>query len=192
MYSWDGTTWNLVTGMPQRPVTDPGLQPTSWTRPLQLAVVTLYAAQALFAASVPFWFIATMTQWANTMNERNGPNPTPPPEVQASLNSINDTAAAALYVGVLIAVALAVAAVVLAIKRWTWAHYAIAVLLGLQVLFSLGGLLNVMVPSLILRTLPPGPVMLPELAVTFLGGALLVWMILAAATRGPWGMRRIS
>jgi hypothetical protein len=126
------------------------------------------------------------------MNERNGPSPTPPPEVQASLSSINDTATAALYVGVLIAVALAVAAIVLTIKRYKWAHYAIAVLLGLQVLFSLGGLLNVLMPSLILRTLPPGPVVLPELALIFLGGALLVWMILAAAIRGPRGMRRVS
>jgi hypothetical protein len=165
------------------------LQPTSWTRPLQLAVVILYAAQALFAASVPFWFIATMTRWANAMNERYGAGQTPPPGPQ----SMNDAATAGLYELVVIGIAISVAAIVMAVRRWTWAHYAIAVLLGLQVLFALFGMLEMALPSLIVgAVLLPLPVVLPELSLVIAGGALLVWMILAAATRGPWGMRRVS
>ncbi|TMC53460.1 MAG: hypothetical protein E6J20_07285 [Chloroflexi bacterium] len=166
------------------------LQPTSWTRPLQLAVVAMYAAQALFAASVPFWFITTMTQWANTMNERYGA-PTPPPGAQAA-DPMNDTMTAALYVVVVIGIVLALAAIVMALKQWPWAHYAISVFLGLQVLFSVGSLLNVLVPTLIVRATPPAPVVVPELTVALAGVGLLAWMIVAAATRGPWGMRRVS
>lgn len=186
---WDGTAWSPLSASAGAAASGQPLEPSSWTAPLQLAVILFYGLQAFFAATVPFWFISTMTRWADAMNARNGPQPTPPPDVQASVTTMNDVATVVLYAGVVVAIVVALAAIVAAVRRSTWAFYAIGALLGVQVMFSLFGLLNVLVPTLIAGVAPPAPVLVPELSIAILGGALLSSMIVARVTRGPWGMR---
>lgn len=43
---------------------------TSWTRPLQYAVAAWYGVQGLWLALLPFWYISTMTRYADEMNRR--------------------------------------------------------------------------------------------------------------------------
>ena len=171
--------------------------PTSWTRPLQIAVIALAAAQILYSVSYPYWSASAWNWWNNMLNPQ-GPQahwfgwPLPPP------GSLHDILLELLdiYGGTLLTVAIAMAVIVAAIKRWSWAFLAIGVLLAL---YGLVRMYNLLVNVIAFPALPPppwGPVLMPDVGFEGVFGlvALVLWLyvIVALATRGPWGMRKVA
>lgn len=170
--------------------------PTSWTRPLQIAVIALAVAQILYSVSFPYWSASAWNWWDNMVNP-GGPQvygwgwPLPPP------GSLHDILLELLqiYGGTLLTVAIAMAVIVAAIKLWSWAFPVIGVLLAL---YSAVHMYNLLVPQFVLLPPPPwGPYF--DLPFTWFEGVLglvplVLWLcgIVALATRGPWGMRKVA
>jgi len=170
--------------------------PTSWTRPLQIAVIALAAAQILYSVSYPYWSASAFNWWDNMFNPV-GPQahwsgwPIPQP------GSLHDILLELLdiYGGTLLTVAIAMAVIVAAIKLWSWAFPVIGVLLALH---SVVHMYNLLVPQFVQFPPPPwGPY--SDLPFTWFEGvfglvALVLWLcvIVALATRGPWGMRKVA
>jgi hypothetical protein len=171
--------------------------PTSWTRPLQIAVIALALGQILYSVSYPYWSASVWNWWGNIVNAGGEQVhwwgwPLPPP------GSPHDVLLALLDTfGVpLLTVAIAVAVIVAAIKRWSWAFLVIGVLLAL---YGLLRTYNLLVNVILFPALPPppwGPVVMPDVGFEGVFGlaalALLLFVIVALATRGPWGMRKIA
>ena len=96
--------------------------PTSWTRPLQVAVIALALAQILYSVSYPYWSASAWNWWDN-MFYPGSPHahwwgwPLPAPgSLHDFLLELLDT-----YGGTLLTVAIAMAVIVATIKRWSWA-----------------------------------------------------------------------
>jgi hypothetical protein len=180
--------------------------PTSWTRPLQIAVIALAVGQILYTVSYPYWSAFAWNWWDNMINP-GGPQahwfgwPLPPPGYVAAAVaghiSLHDILLELLYMygGALLTVATAVAAIVVAIKRWSWGFLVIGVLLALYGFVRMDSALSWFFPS----DYPPppwGPVPMPDVGFEGLFGvvALVIWgcVIVALVTRGPWGMRQVA
>jgi hypothetical protein len=172
--------------------------PTSWTRPLQIAVIALALGQILYTVSYPYWSAFAWNWWDNMINP-GGPQvqwfgwPLPPP------GSLHDILLALLlldiYGSALLTVAIAIGVIVVAIKRWSWGFLVIGVLLPLYGFVRMDSVLSWFFPS----DYPPppwGPVPMPDVGFEGLFGvvALVIWgcVIVALATRGPWGMRKVA
>ncbi|HEY4913229.1 MAG TPA: hypothetical protein VIJ91_04885 [Candidatus Dormibacteraeota bacterium] len=190
---WNGTAWIPVSQAPQ---TGPALrEPTTWTRPLQFAVAGWFALQAAYAASQPFWYISTMTQYANAMNQREQAlhpgAPSPPPEALASANGI---ATVMFAIGIVLVVGVSVAVIVAAFKRWTWAHYVVMAVLALEFLSSAGGLASTAAFSALAGEYagPPGWMVALNLVSALVSAALFALMLVAVAQKGPWAMKKVS
>jgi hypothetical protein len=185
MYYWNGQEW--------RPVVSSGRIATAWTRPIQYAVAAWYGVQALGLASLPFWYINVMTQYADAMNRQNqelNPGaPTPPPELMSNIDTMMRVS---FYVGVIAGLAIAAVLIIAAMKRWTWAYYAILVLLALEVISLALGALNWFAISALAGQYvgPPAWMVWAQLAAAFLSAGVFVWMLVALIKRGPWAMSR--
>lgn len=169
--------------------------PTSWTGPLQIAVIALAVAQILYSVSYPYWSTSAFNWWDNMVNP-GGPQihgwgwPLPPP------GSLHDILVELLdlYGGTLLTVAIAMGVIVAAIKLWSWAFPVIGVLLAV---YGVAGIYNLLVPQFMLFPPPPwGPAAMPDAGFEGVFGlvalVLSVCVIAALATRGPWGMRKVA
>jgi len=199
---WDGARWVAVQQVPApatyQPVPypvqrKPARVPTSWTRPLQYAVAAAFSLWGLYSISIPFWMAGAMDQYMRQVALRQAqqapeiyPDPNQYADMMSSLGQVS------LVTGVVIAGAIAIVVVIGALKRWTWLYWVALALLALQVaglpfqLANAVGALSGLTPGL---SLPPVVTWFSVLA--GLGAtALAAWMVVAALTRGPWGMRR--
>jgi hypothetical protein len=171
-------------------------KPTCWTRPLQIAVIALAVAQIMYSVSFPYWSASAFNWW----NDMGCPAcdqahwwvgwPLPAP------GSLHDVLMESLdiYGSTLLTVAIAMAVVVAAIKLWSWAFPVIVVLLAL---YGVARLYDVLIPQFMQFPPPPwGPPSSPFTQFEGLFGlvALVLWLcvIVVLATRGPWGMRKVS
>ncbi|MHB8610939.1 MAG: hypothetical protein ACYDAL_00730 [Candidatus Dormibacteraceae bacterium] len=197
---WNGTSW-VSTGQAQAPV---GYQPagpvarepTSWTRPLQIAVAAWYALQGLYALTLPFWMSGPMSQAMDQAIRRQqqlNPASSPPPADLA--NAMTSFVGVALWVGAVIGVVIAAVVVIGALGRWTWIYYVVLVLLGfgaislpLNVVNAVGGSSITAASGFSL----PGWTYWLGLLTSIPGTALFVWMLIAMIKHGPWGMRRVT
>ncbi len=163
---------------------------------MRYLVATFFGAQALFVGSLPFWYIRTMTQWADAMNRQNQQlnpaDPTPPPDVMANIDA---QMTVALYVMVVVLAAISLAALVGALSRWMVAFYLILGLLCLETLYLVFGVVGTLVESLATSALigqslgPPAWMIWTEAGFGIPAAALFVWMLIARVRRGPWAMR---
>jgi hypothetical protein len=171
--------------------------PTSWTRPLQIAVIALAVGQIMYSVSYPYWSAAAWNWWGGIVNSGNpqvhwwGWALPPPGSFYDVLRALVD-----IYGGPLLTIAIAIAMIVAAIKRWSWAFLIIGVLLAL---YGLLRTYNLLVNVILFPALPPppwGPVAMPDVGFEGVFGlaalAVLLFVIVALATRGPWGMRKIA
>jgi hypothetical protein len=172
---------------------------TSWTRPMQYAVAGWYSVQALWVASLPFWYISTMTRFADEMNRRNQQlqpgGPTPPPDM---MSQINTEATVVFYFAIVVGLVIAVGAIVLAVTRRTWAFYAILVILGLEAIWLMLGTLGSLAISVAVTAAsglsagPPAWMVWVQLGFGIVSAALVAWMLVAMFQRGPWAMTRVN
>jgi hypothetical protein len=198
MYVWDGGTWVPVgAGAEHGGTPSPGTRrvDTSWTRPIQYVVAAWCGVQALWVASLPFWYIKTMTQYADAMNLREQQlhpgGPTLPPDL---VSTTNTEMTVVFYVGVFVLLAILVFAMVGTLKRWTWAYYAILLFVGLEVMwFVLGVLQTVALSALAGQYVgPPDWMVWMQLGFAAPSAALFVWMLVAAIKRGPWAIKKVA
>jgi len=196
---WNGTAWvpTAQAGVPVHQA--PGRftrEPTSWTRPLQLAVAGWYVLQGVYSLTLPFWMGGSITQMVNQAVQRQEAlNPTASPPPGEFMNVMTSFVNTFLWVGAAFGVVIAAVVVIGALKRWTWIYYAVLVLLGfgaislpLDLVNALGGsaLSSASGFSLQAWTYWLG------LIVSIPGTALFVWMLVALAQRGPWAMRKVT
>lgn len=160
---------------------------------MQYAVAAWFGVQALWLASLPFWYINTMTQYADAMNRQNqelNPGaPTPPPELMSNLDTMMRVS---FYAGIIVGLAIAVLAIVAALKRWTWSYYVILGLLALEVLSLAFGALNTFAFSAVAGQYvgPPAWMVWVQLGAVVPCAGLFVWMLVAVIKRGPWAMKK--
>ena len=190
-HRWDGMAWVPVAPVSYAASPPVAREPTPWTRPLQWAVIAWYGISAIFTATLPFWMGSTMSQIMNQAIQRQeatSVEPPPPGFADAMSTMMNGI----LWVSAVIGLAIAVIAIVGAIRRWTWAYYAILVLLGLGLIglpinivnAATGGSLSTMqgysVPSWSLWF---------SIGAGLVSAALFVWMLVALTRYGPWAMK---
>jgi hypothetical protein len=164
---------------------------------MQYAVAGWYGVQALWVASLPFWYISTMTRFADEMNRRNqqlNPGiPTPPADPM-----LNKQMSVVFYLVIAVGLAIAVAAIVVAAWRQTWAFYAILALLGLEATWLVLGPLGALAISIAftaaggLSVGPPAWMVWVQLVFGIVSTALFAWMLVAMFQRGPWAMTKVN
>ena len=191
---WNGQAWVPVGPAVFAPPPRTVREPTPWTRPLQYAVIAWYAFSALFTATLPFWMGATMNQAVNQSFQRQeaqSGQPLPP----GFADTMNSLITGILWVSAIFAVAIAVVAIVAAIRRWTWAYYAILVLLGLGLLGLPINIINAVsggsLTSLQGFTMPAWQAW-SGVGTGLISGALFVWMLVGLVRFGPWAMKRVG
>ena len=196
-FRWTGTAWVPVASGPapgyvryHQP--DSARVPTSWTQPMQIAVVAWYVLSGIYALSLPFWLSDTMSQAMNQSFQRQvqlNPNATPPPP--EFVNAMTSMMSGVLWATAIFAVVICVVAVIGALRRWTWTFWAILVLIGLGTLSLPFNLV-----SALLGTRYSGSYGLPtwsvwlSVAYGLPGAALFVWMLIALIRYGPWAMTK--
>lgn len=191
-HRWNGSTWVPVSGSVYAPQARAPREPTPWTQPLQYAVAAWYGLSALFTATLPFWMGGTMNQIMNQAIQRqeaNSVEPLPPGFSDTMTTMMNGI----LWFSAIVGAAVAVVAIVAAIRRWTWAYYAILVLLGLGLIglpvnlanAASGGSINSMQGF----TMPMWSTWF-SIGSGLVSAALFVWMLIALVRYGPWAMRR--
>jgi hypothetical protein len=193
-FRWDGSTWTPVAAMaPATPYWTPKPQrvPTSWTKPLQYAVIARYAAAGVYGIFLPFWLGGYMSRVMQASLQRQSqaypPGEAPPTAFTDMMTSVMTTS---IWIGVVVGVALSAVAIVAAIKRWTWAFYAILVLIGFTLLGTIYSVVNLALGGLLTANQPQPPVATQvfELAFGLVDTALFIWMLVAVIRRGPWAM----
>jgi hypothetical protein len=193
-HRWNGQAWEPLAATAYAPTAGVAREPTSWTRPLQYAVVAWYGISALFTATLPFWMGSAMNQVMNQVIQRQEATSVEPPP-PGFADAMSSMMTGVFWVSAIIGVAIAVVAIVAAIRRWTWAYYAILVLLGLGLLglpinlvnAASGGSLNTMQGY----SLPMWSLWF-SIGAGLVSGALFVWMLVALVRFGPWAMKRVS
>ena len=198
-HRWDGAAWVPVAGPayalvgPQRPVREP----TSWTRPLQYAVVAWYVWSILYTLATPFWMGGQMNQMMNQVlqNQQSlSPEVSPPP--LEFTNAMTSFMTVGLFVSAVLSSVVFAVAIVGALKRWVWVYYAVLVLLGLSALSLPLDLAYIVVGTPHIAGAPTFSLpswLYPLALLTGLpGAALFAWMLVALVRRGPWAMRRVS
>ena len=199
---WDGTRWvpvalpaappPLYMPMPVPPPVPRAVRlPTSWTRPLQLAVAVVFALYGLYTITAPFWMFGPMNDY---MRQTALQQAQQMPEIYPDPNQYANTMSGFVYVGlglgVVLGVAIATVAMIGAIRRWTWMYYAVLVVLGLQVLalpFQIASATGLITTSTMRM---PAFVAFAGAAWGLVAAVLGGWMLVALLTRGPWAMRR--
>jgi len=198
---WNGTSWVATSGQAQTPAAyQPpgrvGREPTSWTRPLQIAVAAFYALQGLYVLTLPFWMSGTISQAMNQAIKRQeqlNPTATPPPADFA--NAMTSFVDVALWVAAVFGVVIAAVVVIGALSRWTWMFYVVLVLLGLGAISLPLNLVSAVGGSSVGAASGfslPGWAYWLSLVTSIPGTALFVWMLVAMAKHGPWAMRKVA
>lgn len=199
---WDGTQWVPVQAQAgaapamAQPATHALREPTSWTRPLQLAVAAWYAIAAVYALTLPFWMGGVMSQAINRSIQRQeqlNPPPTPlPPNFVSSMTSAIDVV---MWIAAGFGLVLCVVVIVGALSRWTWMYYVVLVLLGLSTISLPARAASAAMGSSMASVSGfslPASVFAFSLLSSAVSAALFVWMLVALVKRGPWGMRKVA
>ncbi len=195
---WNGSEWVPVQGLGPGVAANryplSGRVPTSWTRPLQLAVAGWYALSAIYALSLPFWMSGVMTQVMNQAIQRQQEqNPTASPLPTDFASTMGSLMTGVLWVAAVIGVVICAVFIIGALRRWTWIYYVVLVLLGLGAISLPLDLINAAGGSSMAAASGfsmPSWYYLVGILTAIPGTALFVWMVVALARRGPWAMSR--
>lgn len=196
-YLWNGREW--VPNVPAAP-TRFRKEPTSWTRPLQLAVIALtLIGDVNLLTLLPYLtdYIRQAVRRSIELSLASQPPAQNAEEIRSQVLAIGDQAA--LWTAILSVVLAAIWLVLIlagTLRRWTWFYWLLMVIYALSILglpqqilqvFGVGTSGGPGTPVLLL----PLPNALLGLAVGCLEVVLLVWMIIAYRKYGPWACRRV-
>ena len=172
-FRWDGQQWI--------PIPQGTREPTTWTRPMQLAAAGLFAVEAVYSVLVSVIFI-NHDSMLRAINAQG----TAIPAGTAVDTIVNIAIISTIAVTVVIAILELVAALG-SYLGWRWIFWAALVLFGFG---GLGALLNL--PSLFKPSASPIP--LPGLLVSELLSivslGLFIWMLMGVIKFGPWAMKK--
>ena len=192
-FRWNGNAWVPIAGIPP-----PGYVqyqqphsvhiPTSWTRPMQIAVAAWYVLSGIYALSLPFWLSDTMTRAMNQSFQRQvqlNPGATPPPP--EFINAVTSAMSGVLWVSAIIGAVICGVAVIGAWKRWTWIFWVILILMGLGAVSLPFNLASALVGTRYSSSfgMPSWSVWL-SVVYGIPGAALFAWMLIALIRYGPW------
>jgi hypothetical protein len=190
---WNGSTWVPVGAAPPVAYFQPqrkAREATGWTKPLQYTVAGWYLLQALYGIAVPFVMAGPMTDYMKQAMQRSAeltPNAPPPPvELMSTIVTLS------LAFAAVVTIIISTLAIVGALRRWTWAYYAVLVLLGFQTLTFPFTLLSAFSTSAFSPIKLPVELTIASVVFGIPAVALFAWMLVAAMKRGPWGMRRVA
>lgn len=196
-FRWNGSAWEPTPAMAYPAPYYPGRmqqrEPTSWTQPLQIAVVARYAASALYGLALPFWMegymSAVMQRSLQQQQQAYPPGQGPPPGFTDMMNSM---VTVSIWFGAVIGLAIAIVAILGAIKRWTWAYYVILVLLGFTLLGTVFNLINLLAGGALTARQPQPPELIRVAGYIFgaIDTVLFLFMLVALVRRGPWAVKR--
>lgn len=171
-FRWDGQQWvPLAAGY---------REPTSWTRPLRMAVTAYLVVSVVYSlvAAVLFLNSATVERAI-----RASGSSVPSDQLQQAVTI-------SVAVGWVFVLVLSAVSVVLAIGSylgWRWAFWVTLVWLGFNsvgVLTNLNALFSPRVQT------QPAAVTAGSLLLSLVALALFIWMLVAAVRFGPWAMRK--
>ncbi len=170
---WDGAQW--------APIAAGYREPTSWTRPMQLATAAIFAVSALLNTAMTFIFVTH----DNTLKALLAQNQQYPPGTD--IEDVVNTAMLITYVGTVVFGLLYLFIAAGSFLGWRWMFWIALVAFGLG---GLGAFTNL---ALLAR---PSESAYPfvSLVVDEIGGlvslGMFIWMLTAAIRRGPWAMRK--
>jgi len=165
-FRWDGAEWV--------PIPRGTREPTSWTRPLQLATAAVLAAQAVYT-TVSTLLTVNHDSVLKGLTESGSKIPEGMTEDQfVSIGLIT------IYVFVALISVGELCGAAAAFFGWRWAFW---VLLVVEGLFSLGAVIGLVSFT---RSIDAA---IGEV-ISLLNIAIFVWMIVAVAKFGPWAMKR--
>jgi len=165
-FRWDGLEWV--------PIPRGTREPTSWTRPLQLATAGVLAAQAIYTVASTLLTV-NHDSVLGGLHDAGSQVPAGMTEDQfVNLGLIS------IYVIVAVIGVGELCGAAAAFFGWRWAFW---VLLVVEGLFSLGAVFGLVG---LIRSVDAA---LGE-AISLLNVAIFVWMIVAVARFGPWAMKR--
>jgi hypothetical protein len=191
---WNGREW--VPNAPPLPQRS-RREPTSWTRPLQLAVIGLILlGQLHLLLLLPFLTSYIRASIRRSIDMSLAAQPGPVENADQIRAFAEQWAVLTEVLTVVVAVALCILTVIGTLKRWTWFYWVFMVLAGLSVLglpqqflqvFGIGVSGGPGQPALVL----PLPNALFGLFLGCAELALFIWMIVALRRFGPWACRTV-
>lgn len=189
---WTGTEWVPIQPAMARPTV---LQPTAWTRPLQLASAGLVVLQIVWGgvALIGVWFALT-GQGIDALVPPDATSTMSPSELDSFRQAMQATIAASFGIGAVVGLGWTVVILIGCLKRWRWVFWYLMIV-GL---FSVFGLLNIPA-ALALQSAAPATTPFRVPAWIYLGSApiylltlgLSVWMVVALRRFGTWACVRV-
>jgi hypothetical protein len=196
-YRWNGREW--VANVPPGP-TRFRKEPTSWTRPLQLAVIALtLVGDVNVLTLLPYLsdYISHAARRSIELSLAAQPQTQGSEQIRAQTLAIADMIGTWTVVVTLVFAAIWLLLVVIGtLRRWTWFYWLLMIIFALSILaipqqllqvFGIGTTAAAGEPPLLL----PLPNALLGLAVACAELALFIWMIVAYRKYGPWASRRV-
>ena len=196
-YVWNGRGW--VPNAAAAP-TRFRKEPTSWTRPLQLAVIALTLVGDVNLLTLLAYLSGYITEAARRSVELSlAAQPQNPnsEQVRAQTLAVVDMIGTWVVIVTLVFAALWLLLLVIGtLRRWTWFYWLLMIIYALSILglpqqalqvFGVGTSGGAGQPLFLL----PLPNALLGLAVGCCELAILVWMIVAYRKFGPWACRRV-
>ena len=165
-FRWDGAQWV--------PIPRGTREPTSWTRPLQLATAGVLAAQAVYTVASTLLTVNkdSVLQGLHQAGSQIPQGMTEDQFVTVGLISI--------YVIVALIAVAELCGAAAAFFGWRWAFWVLLVVMGV---FSLGAVVGVV------NFTKSVDAALGEV-LSLLNIGIFVWMVVAVAKFGPWAMKR--
>jgi hypothetical protein len=196
-FRWDGSAWQPAGSMAVTPsgfAVRPQRESTSWTTPLQYAVIGWYVWSIIFTLSEPFWMGGMMSNiFSQTIQHQQQTNPEVSPPPAQFVTAMSNVMTFSLWGSAILYAAVFVVIIVGAWKRWVWMYYVVLVLLGLTALLVPVQVLNAFVaPSIgaAMGVTMPGWLYPLTIGTGLVAVGLFAWMLVALIKRGPWAMRR--
>ncbi len=154
-------------------------RPTDWTRPLHLATAAFFIVNGALTIILTLAFVDQVRQATRQALEKSNatsPNPLSADQITSAINI-------AVVVGIAIAVVIGLVFIVvgiLALRDWTWIFYVSLVLSAFSVIGLATGVRNLTTGG------QPIAESLVSFALSLLGSALFVWLLVARIKRGVW------
>jgi hypothetical protein len=172
-FRWDGTQWV--------PIAAGTREPTSWTRPMQLAAAGVFALEAVLAVALSVLFI-NHDSMLRVLRAQNTQFP-----AGTSVDSVVNLAIGFTIGTVVFIAVLELVAAVGSLRGWRWMFWAALILFGFGGLGTFSNLSSFARPDS--TPMPTGALAVSEvLSVADL--ALFVWLLVGVIKFGPWAMKK--